>query len=153
MDIDSTKTAVALTRVGWVLVYSPTFATYNAILNSGRLSLIESVDLKKTLAGYHSIFEDSKRIGIPYDAIIKEAEGLAVQFLKRDPLKDSRFEGIINEQGVVGFDLDAMRKNDRFRQLLKHISFQSTQEINYKNRFVIPRAERIKQMIQEEIEN
>ncbi len=153
MDIDSTKTAVALTRVGWVLVYTPTFATYNEILNSGRLSLIESVDLKKNLAGYYSIFEDSKRMGTPYDARIKEAEGLAVQFLMRDPSKASRFDGVLKELGVVGFDLDEMRINDRFRQLLKHISFQSTQEINYKNRFVIPRAERIKQMIQEDLDN
>lgn len=44
--IDTTQSVVALTRVGWILNYTPTFATYNEITNSDRLSLIESVELK-----------------------------------------------------------------------------------------------------------
>ena len=39
-----------IARVGWVLVYEPTFATYNEIQGSGKLSFIESDVIKKGLA-------------------------------------------------------------------------------------------------------
>lgn len=151
LPVDTLQTAVALSRVGWVLTYTPTFATYNEIMSSGRLSLIESVELKKGLADYKSTVEDSRRIAETYNKGLKEVELLSATFLERIPDGSNKFSGIPEEYGVIGVHFDTMLESERFTELLKHISFHTSQSINYGSRFIIPRAERVKEFLVEEI--
>lgn len=150
--IDTTRTVVALTRVGWILNYTPTFATYNEITNSGRLSLIESVELKKQLADYKSQVEDNSSIEASYEPGLKEAERLAISLLDRIPEASNLLNVVPEEYGVIGIKLDKMQESESFVEHLKHISYHTATEILYKDNLIIPRAEAIKEALELEIE-
>ena len=151
-SIDNTRTVTALTRVGWILNYSPTFATYNEITNSGRLSLIQSVELKKQLADYKSQVEDNRRIEAAYDSGLKETERLALSFLDRVPDPSNLMSGIPEDYEEIAINLDEMREHDLFIEHLKHISYHTATEILYKDNLIIPRAEAVKESLKQELE-
>ena len=151
--IDNTRTVVALTRVGWILNYTPIFATYNEITHSGRLSLIQSVELKKRLADYKSQIEDNRRIEASYEPGLKEAERLALSFLERVPEASNLFSSSVPEEyGEIGIDLMDMKENDLFIGHLKHISYHTATEILYKDNLIIPRANAIKEALEQLME-
>ncbi len=150
-NLDSLKMIQALTRVGWILNYSPAFATYNEITNSGRLSLIQNVELKKRLADYKSQVTDNKRIESSYESGLKEAELLALSFFTSPPPANNLFKDIPEDVTSIPIDLDKMKTNEDFINHLKHISYHTATEILYKDNFIIPRAKGIREVLEKEL--
>jgi hypothetical protein len=139
--------------VGWILNYSPTFATYKEILNSGKLSLIRSEELKKALADYQSQVEDNRRIEAAYEDGLKEAERTAIGHFEVPPEPSNLFTPAPESYRTQKIDLNTLSKNIAFIQNLKHILYHTDMEIAYKENLIVPRAERLAKLIEQELEN
>jgi hypothetical protein len=148
VKVDKANMINALTHVGWILNYTPTFATYNEITNSGRLSLIASDELKKRLADYKSQVAESQRINEAYEPGLKEAEKLALSFMSRVP-EANNLSTEVPANTNVDLDIARMRTNQTFINQLKHISFHTATDILYNDELIIPRAEAIREILEE----
>lgn len=149
---DTTQLVIALTRTGWILNYTPTFATYKEILNSGRLSLIQSTELKKALADYQSQVEDNRRIEAAYEPGLKEAERIAIGHFEIPPLPSNALMPVPDAYKSCKIDLQALSRNAGYIENLKHIHFHTGMEIIYKETLIVPRAKRVAELIEQELQ-
>ncbi len=152
---DSVKNArdltVAMTRAGWILNYTPAFATYNEIMNSGRLSLITSADLKKAMADYKSQIDDNQRIEAAYEPGLKEAERILIGSFSTVPEPTNLLTPIPESFDTLKVDLSLMSKKENLLQLLKHIQYFTAMEIRYKDNLIVPKAENIRHLLDTEL--
>ena len=70
---------------GYILDYTPVYPTYTEIIGSGKLSLIQSVRIKKELANYKSNFDNDIRVFTSYDVGIKRIEFKALSYSSDSP--------------------------------------------------------------------
>tara|TARA_R110002124_G_scaffold280073_3_gene453122 strand:+ start:5751 stop:6323 length:573 start_codon:yes stop_codon:yes gene_type:complete len=150
--IDSTMFISAITRVGWILDYSQMFPTYIEIVGSGKLSYINSVNLKKALAEYQSIVEENQQIVLSYNSGLKETERLAIGHLNGMP-EASNLIKPDSSYIDVSFDLKTIATDTEFYKNVKHISFQTAVTIDYISDQLITRAERLKSLIGAELKS
>jgi hypothetical protein len=150
--LDSTLFISAITRVGWILDYSQMFPTYIEILSSGKLSYINSVNLKKALAEYQSIVKENQQIVLSYNSGLKETERLAIGHLNGMP-EASNLIKPDSSNIDVSFDLKTIASDAEFYKNVKHISFQTGVTIDYISDQLITRAERLKSLIDKEIKS
>lgn len=149
---DSTMFITSITRVGWIMGYSQTFPTYNEIINSGKLSYIKSENLKKTLAGYQSQVEEYRQILTSYNLGLKETERLAIGHLNGMPEVSTLIRPVSSYHGV-SFDLRSIATDNEFYKSVKHISFQTAVTIDYISYQLITKAERLKNLIADELKS
>lgn len=148
---DTSALVVALTRSGWILNYTPTFATYKEIMNSGKLSLIGSEDLKKALADYLSQVEDNRRIEGAYETGLKEAERTAVGYFKTPPQASNALLPVPDTYSTLQINLEDLSQNAAYVENLKHIRYHTDMEILYKESLIRPRALRTLKLIENEL--
>ncbi|MET6992061.1 DUF6090 family protein [Sediminicola arcticus] len=144
--IDSTMFITAITRVGWIMDYSQMLPTYTEIISSGKLSYINSENLKKALADYQSKVELNQQIISSYNLGLKETERLAIGHLNGMPEASNLIKPISSYLGV-SFDLKSIAKDTEFYKNIKHISFQTAGTIDYISDQLITNAERLKSLI------
>jgi len=150
--IDSTMFISAITRVGWILDYSQMFPTYIEIVGSGKLSYINSVNLKKALAEYQSIVKENQQIVLSYNSGLKETERLAIGHLNGMPAASNHIK--TNSSNIdVSFDLKIIASDTEFYKNIKHISFQTGVTIDYISGKLITRAERLRSLIAKELKS
>lgn len=82
-EIDTAEAVENIVKVGWILVYEPTLATYNEIQSSGRLSLLDADTLKKRLAEYRAQIIDLNGINRTYDAGPRSTSGWPSRTFRR----------------------------------------------------------------------
>jgi hypothetical protein len=150
--IDSTMFVTAITRVGWIMDYSQMLPTYTEIISSGKLSYINSENLKKALADYQSKIELNRQILSTYNLGLKETERLAIGHLNGMPEASNLIKPLLSYPGV-SFDLKAIATDAEFYKNIKHISFQSAGTIDYISDQLITNAERLKSLIADEFKN
>jgi len=149
---DSNAFILSMSRVGFIFNYSQTFPTYTEIVSSGKLSYIKSETLKNALAKYQSQVDNNRQIESSYNLGLKETERLAIGHLKGMPEATS-----IVEQATsfpqVSFSLKNLAEDKEFYKSIKHISYQTSSNINYINNLLITRAERLKNLISDELKS
>lgn len=147
---DSTMFVTAITRVGWIMDYSQMLPTYTEIISSGKLSYINSENLKKALADYHSKVELNRQILSSYNLGLKETERLAIGHLNGMPEASNLIKPLLSNPGV-SFDLKSIATDAEFYKNIKHISFQSAGSIDYISDQLITNAEQLKSLITDEL--
>ncbi len=147
---DSTMFVTAITRVGWIMDYSQMLPTYTEIISSGKLSYINSENLKKALADYQSKVELNRQILSSYNLGLKETERLAIGHLNGMPEASNLIKPLLSNPGV-SFDLKSIATDAEFYKNIKHISFQSAGSIDYISDQLITNAEQLKSLITDEL--
>jgi hypothetical protein len=150
--IDSTMFITAITRVGWIMDYSQMLPTYTEIVSSGKLSYINSENLKKALADYQSQVELNQQITSSYNPALKETERLAIGHLNGMPEASNLIKPVSSYKGI-SFDLKSIATDTEFYKNIKHISFQSAMTIDYISDQLITSTERLKSLIDDEIKS
>ena len=150
--IDSTMFITAITRVGWIMDYSQMLPTYTEIVSSGKLSYINSENLKKALAEYQSKVELNQQILSTYNLSLKETERLAIGHLNGMPEASNLIKPLSSYLGV-SFDLKSIATDTEFYKNIKHISFQTAGTIDYISDQLITNAERLKSLIAVELKS
>ena len=149
---DSSRFILSMSRVGFIFNYSQTFPTYTEIVSSGKLSYIKSETLKNALAKYQSQVDNNRQIESSYNLGLKETERLAVGHLNGMPMATSLVEEATSFPGV-SFNLKTIAEDTEFYKSIKHISYQTSSNIDYINNLLITRAERLNGLITDELEN
>jgi len=149
---DSSTFILSMSRVGFIFNYSQTFPTYTEIVSSGKLSYIKSEKLKNALAKYQTQVDNNRQIESSYNNILKETERLSIGHLSGIPLATSLVEQATSFPGV-SFNLKTIAEDTEFYKSIKHISYQTSSNIDYINNLLISKAERLKGLISNELEN
>ena len=149
---DSTMFVTAITRVGWIMDYSQMLPTYTEIISSGKLSYINSENLKKALAEYQSKVELNRQILSTYNLGLKETERLAIGHLNGMPEASNLIKPLLSYPGI-SFDLKSIASDAEFYKNIKHISFQSAGSIDYISDQLITNAEQLKSLIVDELKS
>ena len=149
---DSSTFILSMSRVGFIFNYSQTFPTYTEIVSSGKLSYIKSEKLKNALAKYQTQVDNNRQIESSYNNILKETERLSIGHLSGIPLATSLVEQTTSFPGV-SFNLKTIAEDTEFYKSIKHISYQTSSNIDYINNLLISKAERLKGLISNELEN
>ena len=149
---DSSTFILSMSRVGFIFNYSQTFPTYTEIVSSGKLSYIKSEKLKNALAKYQTQVDNNRQIESSYNLGLKETERLAIGHLNGIPLATSLVEQATSFP-EVSFNLKTIAEDTEFYKSIKHISYQTSSNIDYINNLLITRAERLKSLITDELEN
>ena len=126
--VSDAKLAYWLITSGYILDYTPVYPTYTEIIGSGKLSLIESEEIKRELANYKSNFDNDVRVFTSYDKDDYE-------------LKNKN----------VTIDRDRLLKDEEILALLKLNAYHTQVEINMKTIEYIPMAEALIEIIEEEL--
>ena len=151
---DSTMLITALTRVGWIIDYSLTFPTYNEMVSSGKLSYINSGNLKKSLAKYQTQVEDYYQIISTYNSGLKETEKLAIGHLIGVPqgsnLEVTDYTPLYKG---ISFNLNKIAEDREFYKSIKHISFYTSVNVDYISSILITRAVELENLISDELQN
>jgi hypothetical protein len=150
--IDSTMFVTAITRVGWIMDYSQMLPTYTEIISSGKLSYINSENLKKALGDYQSKVELNRQILSTYNLGLKETERLAIGHLNGMPEASNLIKPLLSYPGV-SFDLKSIATDSEFYKNIKHISFQSAGTIDYISDQLIKNAGQLKSLIADELKS
>jgi hypothetical protein len=150
--IDSVETSRKLLTIGWIENFSPSFATYEEIKGSGKLSILKSDTIKLELANYKSMVDYSSTIYVNWNEDIKDYERLIT----------SHFEGDIAQQFLMSpaplsnkslmFSLEKISQDKKLVKLLKYISYLTKMEINGKKHALIPKIESIVSLIDKDFE-
>ena len=149
---DSTMFVTAITRVGWIMDYSQMLPTYTEIISSGKLSYINSENLKKALADYQSKVELNRQILSTYNLGLKETERLAIGHLNGMPEASNLIKPLLSNPSV-SFDLKSIATDAEFYKNIKHISFQSAGTIDYIRDQLITNAAQLKGLIADELKS
>lgn len=148
---DSSMFISSMIRVGWIIDYSQTLPTYAEIINSGKLIYIDSENLKNELASFQSQFEEKQQIATPANLVLKETDRLAIGHLDGIPEPSSLIKPISSYPGVR-FDLKSIASDTEFYKSVKYISYLSAGTKSYLNDNFTTRLERIKSLIDNELE-
>ena len=138
---------------GYILDYTPVFPTYSEIVGSGKLSLIQSMEIKKALAEYQSDFINDLRIFSSYDEGIKKIELKAMSYIDGRPIGQFFYDDFDSLNSQLSIDLISLRKDKELIGLLKHNAYHTQVEMNMKLLDYIPAADALIQNIQQEIDS
>ena len=149
--VSDAKLAYWLITSGYILDYTPVYPTYTEIIGSGKLSLIESEEIKRELANYKSNFDNDVRVFTSYDKGDKKIESKALAYTSGKP--DAQFYGDDYElkNKNVTIDRDRLLKDEEILALLKLNAYHTQVEINMKTIEYIPMAEALIEIIEEEL--
>lgn len=132
---------------GYILDYTPVFPTYTEIIGSGKLSLIESVRIKKDLANYKSNFDTDVRVFTSYDVGTKKIEFKALSLTSGSPKAQFFGDDYPSFNKNITVDRTALAADQELLALLKHNAYYTQVEINMKILQYIPKADSLIKII------
>lgn len=151
ISVNDAKLTYWLITSGYILDYTPVYPTYTEIIGSGKLSLIESEEIKKGLANYRSNFDNDVRVFTSYDVGVKRIEYKALTYIEGKPI--AQFFGdnyeIKNKNVIV--DKTKLLEDKELLELLKHNAYHTQVEINMKTLEYIPMADSLIKIIESEL--
>lgn len=152
LTIDDAKLTYWLITSGYILDYTPVYPTYTEITGSGKLSLIESEEIKRELANYKSNFDNDIRVFTSYDEGDKKIESKALSYTIGKP--EAQFYGDDYELKNKNVHLDRERlfKDEELLALLKLNAYHTQVEINMKTMEYIPMAVSLIEIIEVELD-
>jgi len=136
---------------GYILDYTPVYPTYTEITGSGKLSLIQSVRIKKDLADYKSNFDSDIRVFTSYDEGIKRIEFKALSFTNGSPQAQFFGDDYKSLNKNISIDRSKLEEDEELVSLLKHNAYHTQVEINMKMLEYIPRADSLITTIEKEL--
>lgn len=149
-EIDTMETATALIQIGWINQYSPSFATYNEMMGSGKLVLIKSIELKKEMARYKSQVEDFLKVeSTIYRHNSEYNLKLFGYFGDELSIPDSVFIDGRYRLENIKFDLNQIAMDNEIINYIKLFRFFTYGKIGNKQVVDIPNAERLVDLIDE----
>jgi hypothetical protein len=153
IPINDAKLTYWLITSGYILDYTPVYPTYTEIVGSGKLSLIESDEIKKGLANYKSNFENDVRVFKSYDVGVKRIEFKSLSYTNGKPIAQFYGDDYNLKNKNVNVDRVKLLQDEELIALLKHNSYHTQVEINLKTLEYIPMADSLIKMIEFEIKN
>jgi len=136
---------------GYILDYTPVYPTYTEIIGSGKLSLIESVRIKKELANYKSNFDNDIRVFSSYDEGVKRIESKALSFTFGTPQAQFFGDDYRSLNKNITVDRAKLARDEELVALLKHNAYHTQVEMNMKMLEYIPMADSLIQIIKIEL--
>ena len=150
-EIDTAEAVENIVKVGWILVYEPTLATYNEIQSSGRLSLLDADTLKKRLAEYRAQIIDLNGINRTYDAGLKEYERMAIAYLSKIPPAQDGSAVTREANRQIRVDRSGMASNQQLVDRVRHITYHTRIQIASTEGLLLPIAEDLVNLIDERL--
>jgi hypothetical protein len=144
-ELDSSETVRKLLILGYIEDHNPSFATYNEILGSGKLGLLESNELKIDLANYKSAFENFKAIENNWSEDIKDYERIISGYFSGNiPLQNYDLMDKSNRlNNQLRFSLNEISNNVDIVSRIRHISYFSKIQVDIKKNILLPICEGI----------
>ncbi|MCW5518094.1 DUF6090 family protein [Muriicola sp. Z0-33] len=136
---------------GYILDYKPVYPTYTEIMGSGKLSLIQSVRIKKELDNYKSNFDNDNRIFSSYDEGIKRIESKALSFTSDTPQAQFFGDDYRSKNKNITVDRSKLARDEDLVVLLKHNAYHTQVEMNMKMLEYIPMADSLIKIIEMEL--
>ena len=149
--VDDANLAHWLITSGYILDYTPVYPTYTEIIGSGKLSLIQSVRIKKDLADYKSNFDNDLRVFSAYDEGIKRIEFKALSLIKGSPKAQFYGQDYKSLNKNISIDRSKLESDEELASLLKHNAYHTQVEINLKILEYIPMADSLIATIEKEL--
>jgi hypothetical protein len=151
MPVNDDQLIYWLITSGYILDYTPVYPTYTEIIGSGKLSLIQSVRIKKELDNYKSNFDNDVRVFTSYDVGIKKIEFKALSYSSGSP--KAQFFGddyrLLNKN--ITLDRAKLVMDEELVALLKHNAYHTQVEMNMKLLEYIPMADSLIKIIETEL--
>ncbi len=151
LPVDDAKLTHWLITSGYILDYTPVYPTYTEIIGSGKLSLIESDEIKRELANYKSNFDNDIRVFSSYDVGVKKIEFKALSYTSGKPIAQFFKDDYESLNKNVTVDRDKLIKDEELLDLLKHNAYHTQVEMNMKTLEYIPMAEKLIKMMESEL--
>ena len=136
---------------GYILDYTPVYPTYTEIIGSGKLSLIESEEIKRELANYKSNFDNDVRVFTSYDVGAKRIEFKALSYTDGKPIAQFFGDDYKLKNNNVTVDRVKLLNDEELLALLKHNAYHTQVEINMKTLEYIPMADSLIKIIESEL--
>lgn len=136
---------------GYILDYTPVYPTYTEIMGSGKLSLIESEEIKRELANYKSNYDNDIRVFKSYDAAIKKIEFKALSYSSDSPKAQFFGDDYQSKNENIEIDRAKLVRDEELVALLKHNAYHTQVEMNMKLLEYIPMADSLIQIIETEL--
>lgn len=149
--VDDAQLIHWLITSGYILDYTPVYPTYTEIIGSGKLSLIQSIRIKKDLADYKSNFDSDVRVFSSYDEGIKRIEFKALSYTNRSPPAQFFGHDYRSLNKDVTIDRAKVERDEELVSLLKHNAYHTQVEINLKMIEYIPMADSLITTIEKEL--
>ena len=151
LAVNDAKLMHWLITSGYILDYTPVYPTYTEIIGSGKLSLIESEEIKKELANYKSNFDNDIRVFSSYDIGVKQIEFKALSYASGKPKAQFFKDDYETLNKDVTVDKEKLLRDEELLNLLKHNAYHTQVEINMKILEYIPMAENLIKLIEKEL--
>lgn len=136
---------------GYILDYTPVYPTYTEIIGSGKLSLIQSVRIKKDLADYKSNFDSDVRVFSSYDVGVKRIEFKALSFTNGSPQAQFFGDDYKSLNKNITINRAKLERDEELVSLLKHNAYHTQVEMNMKILEYIPMADSLITTIEKEL--
>ena len=149
--VDDAKLIHWLITSGYILDYTPVYPTYTEIIGSGKLSLIQSVKIKKDLAHYKSNFDSDVRVFSSYDKGIKRIEFKALSFTNGSPQAQFFGDDYKSLNKNITINRAKLERDKELVSLLKHNAYHTQVEMNMKILEYIPMADSLITTIEKEL--
>jgi len=151
--IDSVEVARKLLVIGFVEESNPSFATYNEIQSSGKLGLLKSVELKKSLANLKSSVTEFRSIGTNWDEDIKDYERLISGHISGNIPQQLLDTSIVVhvDNSNLRFDLQEIAQDPEIIGRIRHISYFTKMQVNIKYWVMVPTCEQIIEQIDSQL--
>ena len=151
--IDSVEVARKLLVIGFVEESNPSFATYNEIQSSGKLGLLKSVELKKSLANLKSSVTEFRSIGTNWDEDIKDYERLISGHISGNIPQQLLDTSIVVhvDNSNLRFDLQEIAQDPEIIGRIRHISYFTKMQVNIKHLIMVPTCEQIIEQIDSQL--
>ena len=150
--LDSGQLIISLMRAGYITSYVPNFSVYKELVGSGKLTLIQSDEIKLGLADFMSSVDREIRLGDNYYPYSKELEKLALSHLSEVP----DVTGYVNEPPPsykkIRFDILEMRKDEELREALLMSLYSTKVERTYQRGEVLVKLTALLELINQAIE-
>ena len=149
--VNDDKLTYWLITSGYILDYTPVYPTYTEIIGSGKLSLIESEEIKRELANYKSNFDNDVRVFTSYDVGVKRIEFKALSYTNGKPIAQFFGDDYKLKNNNVTVDRVKLLNDEELLALLKHNAYHTQVEINMKTLEYIPMADSLIKIIESEL--
>ena len=151
-SLDSAQFIISLMRAGYITSYVPNFSVYKELIGSGKLTLIESGEVKLALADFMSSVDREIRLGDNYYPFSKELEKLALSHLSKVP----EVIGYINtpppSYRKIRFDLFEMSKDEELRSALLMSLYSTRVERTFQSGEVLVKLTSLLQLLNHTIQ-
>ena len=137
--IDTPKVTMSLERVGFIHSFNPTLATYNQMLGSGMLDILDNDELAKGLSEYASLVNSAIRIESKNADYTKYIDFVILKYIS-EGFAGGTFETPPDSYKKIAMDLKSMSRDVELVAYLRLIHNKSYSEVKYRNNFIQTKA-------------